>query len=131
MTFDRSTYAALILPAVQTLTMPCIAVALTTVTWRSVTPVSAFFAHFSNRFLLHLHLCYFYEVIACRTLCFLFLFQVGVHIADVSYFICPGTALDREAANRGNTVYLIDQRIDMVPDLLSSNLCSLRSDVDR
>ncbi|XP_043218243.1 exosome complex exonuclease RRP44-like isoform X1 [Amphibalanus amphitrite] len=53
-------------------------------------------------------------------------YEVGVHIADVSHFIRPGTAIDKEAANRGTTVYLIDKRIDMVPDLLSSNLCSLR-----
>lgn len=58
-------------------------------------------------------------------------YEVGVHIADVSYFIKPGTALDLEAANRGNTVYLIDQRIDMVPELLSSNLCSLRGGQER
>uniref|UniRef100_H3DI20 Exosome complex exonuclease RRP44 n=1 Tax=Tetraodon nigroviridis TaxID=99883 RepID=H3DI20_TETNG len=57
--------------------------------------------------------------------------EVGVHIADVSHFIRPGTALDREAANRGTTVYLCGRRIDMVPELLSSNLCSLRSNVDR
>lgn len=41
--------------------------------------------------------------------------EVGVHIADVSHFIRPGTALDREAALRGTTVYLVDKRIDMVP----------------
>ncbi|KAG9492100.1 hypothetical protein GDO78_000557, partial [Eleutherodactylus coqui] len=57
--------------------------------------------------------------------------EVGVHIADVSHFIRPGNALDQEAANRGTTVYLCEKRIDMVPELLSSNLCSLRSDVDR
>ncbi|KAK3581182.1 hypothetical protein CHS0354_024716 [Potamilus streckersoni] len=57
--------------------------------------------------------------------------EVGVHIADVSHFIRPGNALDKEAANRGTTVYLVDMRIDMVPDLLSSNLCSLRSNVER
>lgn len=57
--------------------------------------------------------------------------QVGVHIADVSHFIRPGTALDREAGHRGTTVYLVDQRIDMVPELLSSNLCSLRGGVER
>lgn len=51
--------------------------------------------------------------------------SVGVHIADVSYFIRPGTALDKEAAARSNTVYLVGKRIDMVPTLLSSNLCSL------
>ncbi|XP_028836102.1 exosome complex exonuclease RRP44 [Denticeps clupeoides] len=58
-------------------------------------------------------------------------FEVGVHIADVSHFIRPGNALDQEAANRGTTVYLCGKRIDMVPELLSSNLCSLRSDVER
>jgi len=58
-------------------------------------------------------------------------FQVGVHIADVSHFIRPGTAIDKEAANRSTTVYLTDRRIDMVPELLSSNLCSLRGNVER
>ena len=57
--------------------------------------------------------------------------EVGVHIADVSHFIRPGTSLDKEAANRGTTVYLADQRIDMVPELLSSNLCSLREGEER
>lgn len=57
--------------------------------------------------------------------------EVGVHIADVSHFIRPGTALDKEAANRGTTVYLADKRIDMVPELLSSNLCSLRGGEER
>jgi len=53
-------------------------------------------------------------------------FEVGVHIADVTHFVRPGTAIDLEAANRGTTVYLCRQRIDMLPELLSSNLCSLR-----
>ncbi|XP_062581168.1 exosome complex exonuclease RRP44-like [Saccostrea cucullata] len=57
--------------------------------------------------------------------------EVGVHIADVSHFIRPGTAIDKEAERRGTTVYLTDKRIDMVPELLSSNLCSLRSNVER
>ncbi|XP_069658672.1 exosome complex exonuclease RRP44 isoform X2 [Haliaeetus albicilla] len=57
--------------------------------------------------------------------------EVGVHIADVSHFIRPGNALDEESAKRGTTVYLCEKRIDMVPELLSSNLCSLRSNVDR
>uniref|UniRef100_A0ABM5FZK3 Exosome complex exonuclease RRP44 isoform X1 n=1 Tax=Pogona vitticeps TaxID=103695 RepID=A0ABM5FZK3_9SAUR len=57
--------------------------------------------------------------------------EVGVHIADVSHFIRPGNALDQESAQRGTTVYLCEKRIDMVPELLSSNLCSLRSNVDR
>ncbi|KAI3385920.1 hypothetical protein SNEBB_005789 [Seison nebaliae] len=59
------------------------------------------------------------------------IFECGVHIADVSHFIRPQTPIDKEAAKRGNTVYLIDRRIDMVPELLSSNLCSLRDDGDR
>ncbi|XP_061301268.1 exosome complex exonuclease RRP44 [Pezoporus flaviventris] len=57
--------------------------------------------------------------------------EVGVHIADVSHFIRPGNALDEESVKRGTTVYLCEKRIDMVPELLSSNLCSLRSDEDR
>ncbi|XP_014226404.1 exosome complex exonuclease RRP44 [Trichogramma pretiosum] len=57
--------------------------------------------------------------------------EVGVHIADVSHFIRPGTALDKEASLRATTVYLVDKRIDMVPELLSSNLCSLRGGEER
>lgn len=57
--------------------------------------------------------------------------EVGVHIADVSYFVRPQTAIDMEAANRGTTVYLSDRRIDMIPELLSSNLCSLIQHQDR
>lgn len=57
--------------------------------------------------------------------------EIGVHIADVSHFIRPGNALDKEAASRATTVYLVDKRIDMVPELLSSNLCSLRGGVER
>ncbi|PIA18366.1 RNB-domain-containing protein [Coemansia reversa NRRL 1564] len=58
-------------------------------------------------------------------------FQVGVHIADVTNFVKPGTAMDVEAAYRSTTVYLVDRRIDMLPELLGTNLCSLRSAVDR
>lgn len=58
-------------------------------------------------------------------------YEAGVHIADVSHFIRPGTSLDKEAALRATTVYLVDKRIDMVPDLLSSNLCSLRGGEER
>ncbi|XP_030756303.1 exosome complex exonuclease RRP44 [Sitophilus oryzae] len=57
--------------------------------------------------------------------------EVGVHIADVSHFIRPGTAIDLEAASRATTVYLVNKRIDMVPELLSSNLCSLRGGEER
>ncbi|XP_066596305.1 exosome complex exonuclease RRP44 [Prorops nasuta] len=58
-------------------------------------------------------------------------FEIGVHIADVSHFIRPGTAVDKEAALRSTTVYLVDKRIDMVPELLSSNICSLRGGEER
>ncbi|GAB0096732.1 RRP44 [Sergentomyia squamirostris] len=57
--------------------------------------------------------------------------EVGVHIADVTHFIKPGNALDKEASLRATTVYLVDKRIDMVPELLSSNLCSLRGGEER
>uniref|UniRef100_A0A6B2KXC0 Ribosomal RNA-processing protein 44 n=1 Tax=Arcella intermedia TaxID=1963864 RepID=A0A6B2KXC0_9EUKA len=58
-------------------------------------------------------------------------FEVGVHIADVSHFVLENTALDREAAKRGNTVYLVDRRIDMLPGELSTNICSLKPREDR
>lgn len=58
-------------------------------------------------------------------------YEAGVHIADVSHFIRPGTAIDKEAALRATTVYLVDKRIDMVPELLSSNLCSLLGEEER
>jgi len=58
-------------------------------------------------------------------------FEVGVHIADVTYFVKPGMPMDDEAASRGTTVYLVDKRIDMLPSLLGTNLCSLRSNVER
>ncbi|CAO1624165.1 unnamed protein product [Sympodiomycopsis kandeliae] len=57
--------------------------------------------------------------------------ECGVHIADVSYFVHPQTPMDAEAASRGTTVYLVDKRIDMLPHLLGTNLCSLRPFVER
>ena len=57
--------------------------------------------------------------------------EVGVHIADVTHFVKPGTALDAEGAARGTSVYLVDKRIDMLPMLLGTNLCSLKPYVDR
>ena len=52
-------------------------------------------------------------------------------IADVSHFVHSDTPMDSEAASRGTTVYLVDKRIDMLPALLGTNLCSLRPFVER
>jgi len=57
--------------------------------------------------------------------------EIGVHIADVSYFVRTGTLLDYEARLRGTTVYLVDRRLDMLPSLLSENLASLLQRRDR
>ena len=58
-------------------------------------------------------------------------FEVGVHIADVSHFVKPNNSMDKEAALRGTTVYLVDKRIDMLPMLLGTDLCSLKPYVER
>ncbi|KAL5035285.1 hypothetical protein BDEG_23256 [Batrachochytrium dendrobatidis JEL423] len=58
-------------------------------------------------------------------------FEVGVHIADVSYFVHQKTALDDEALYRATTVYLVQRAIPMLPRLLCEELCSLNPDVDR
>ena len=58
-------------------------------------------------------------------------YNVGVHIADVSHFVRPDTAIDKEASHRCTTVYLVDRRTDMLPKLLTEDLCSLRDKVDR
>lgn len=58
-------------------------------------------------------------------------FEVGVHIADVTHFVRPNTALDNEGMSRGTSVYLVDKRIDMLPMLLGTNLCSLKPFVER
>lgn len=56
---------------------------------------------------------------------------LGVHIADVCHFVARGNALDREAVERGNSVYLPDKVIPMLPEELSNGLCSLKPDQDR
>ncbi|KAL8290404.1 hypothetical protein RQP46_002662 [Phenoliferia psychrophenolica] len=58
-------------------------------------------------------------------------FEVGVHIADVTHFVKPNTALDREARKRATTVYLVQRAVPMLPQVLSEELCSLTPGVDK
>ncbi len=59
------------------------------------------------------------------------LFEIGIHIADVSHFVKVGSALDLEAQERGTSVYLVDRTIPMLPETLSNDLCSLVPHKDR
>lgn len=58
-------------------------------------------------------------------------FEVGVHIADVSHFVIKGGCLDKEARERGTSVYLVDRTIPMLPEELSNDICSLKPGEDR
>lgn len=58
-------------------------------------------------------------------------FEVGVHIADVSWYVTPGSAVDKEARERGTSVYLVDRTVPMLPEKLCNKLCSLRPHEDK
>ena len=58
-------------------------------------------------------------------------YEVGIHIADVSYYVKPGSAIDAEAIGRATSVYLVDRTIPMLPEVLSNDLCSLRPNEDK
>ena len=57
--------------------------------------------------------------------------EVGIHIADVTHYVTPGSVLDKEAFARGTSVYLVDRTIPMLPEKLSNRLCSLRPHEDK
>ncbi len=59
------------------------------------------------------------------------IYEIGIHIADVSYFVTPGSELDRESEKRGLSVYLVDRTIPMLPEILSNDLCSLNPNEDK
>ena len=58
-------------------------------------------------------------------------FEIGVHIADVSWYVKPGSPVDKEAQLRGTSVYLVDRTVPMLPEKLSNKLCSLRPGEDK
>ena len=58
-------------------------------------------------------------------------FEIGVHIADVTHYVQPESALDREAQRRATSVYLVDRVVPMLPEHLSNGICSLRPDEDK
>ncbi len=59
------------------------------------------------------------------------LWEIGVHIADVTHYVKPGSIIDKEAINRATSIYLVDRTIPMLPEKLSNNLCSLNPNTDK
>lgn len=57
--------------------------------------------------------------------------EVGIHIADVSHYVTPGTEIDKEGYSRATSIYLVDRTIPMLPEQLSNNLCSLRPEEEK
>ncbi|MCG9971428.1 ribonuclease R [Christiangramia crocea] len=58
-------------------------------------------------------------------------YEIGIHIADVSHYVKPGTLLDNEAFERATSVYLVDRVVPMLPEILSNNACSLRPNEEK
>ena len=58
-------------------------------------------------------------------------YEIGIHIADVSYYVQPNTVLDKEAYNRATSVYLVDRVVPMLPEILSNGACSLRPNEEK
>ncbi len=59
------------------------------------------------------------------------IYEIGIHIADVSHYVQPGSALDIDSYKRGTSVYLVDRTIPMLPEILSNDLCSLNPNTDK